>query len=170
MLLQLTIGSSILFAEFANNTSADGLREKLSNSSITLDISDYSKFEKVGELGFTLPRNDEDITTQYGDLILYLGKRFVIYYDVNHWSLTRLGKIMNITQDKLKSILGEGDVTVTLCLAENSSITTKCNESPVKPNSNNHKTTIIIVCTVVAVVVVVAIVVISIIIYKKRKN
>lgn len=37
--------------------------------------------EKVGSLGMTLPRNDRQITAAPGDLILYQGNSFVIYYD-----------------------------------------------------------------------------------------
>jgi hypothetical protein len=40
----------------------------------------------------------------------------VIYYDKNSWNFTKLGHIDNITQEELKAILGEGDVTVTLSL------------------------------------------------------
>jgi hypothetical protein len=49
-------------------------------------------------------------------LILYQGNAFVIYYDVNAWSFTRLGKINDLGQAELKEILGSGDVTVTLSL------------------------------------------------------
>ena len=76
----------------------------------------YPNFEKVGDLPESLPANDEHIDTDYGDLILYLGHRFVIYYDKNSWDFTKLGHIDNITQDELKDILGESDVTVTLSL------------------------------------------------------
>ena len=90
--------------------------ELLGQGDVTIDMSDFSNFEKVGELPTSLPRNDEQLDTDYGDLILYLGQRFVIYYDKNSWNFTKLGHIDNITQDELKSILGEGDVTVTLSL------------------------------------------------------
>lgn len=40
----------------------------------------------------------------------------VIYYDRNSYSLTRLGKIINVTQDELKNTLGKGNVTVVLSL------------------------------------------------------
>lgn len=63
-------------------------------------MHDYSNFEKVGPLGATLPTNDEQITTQAGDLILYQGSSFVIYYDTNSFSLTRLGKIDNVSQEE----------------------------------------------------------------------
>ena len=38
----------------------------------------------------------------------------VIYYDRNSYSLTRLGKIINVTQDELKNALGKGNVSVVL--------------------------------------------------------
>jgi hypothetical protein len=60
--------------------------------------------------------NDERITTEPGDLILYQGNAFVIYYAPDTWSFTRLGKINNVTRQELINILGEGNVTVTLSL------------------------------------------------------
>ena len=63
-----------------------------------------------------LPRNDQQIRTQAGDLILYQGDAFVIYYDTNSWNFTRLGKIDDVTGEELKEILGNGDVTVVLSL------------------------------------------------------
>jgi hypothetical protein len=72
--------------------------------------------EKVGDLGTSLPRNDEQITTEPGDLILYQGNALVIYYAPNSWNFTRLGKIDGITKDELTNILGSGNVTVTLSL------------------------------------------------------
>ena len=74
--------------------------------------------EKVGSLGQDLPVNDEQITTEAGDLILYQGNSLVIYYAPNTWNFTRLGKINGVSAEELQDILGEGDVTVTLSLAE----------------------------------------------------
>jgi len=65
-----------------------------------------------------LPRNDQQITTEAGDIILYQGNAFVIYYAPNSWNFTRLGKIDNITPEELRSILGDGDVTITLSLPQ----------------------------------------------------
>ena len=90
--------------------------ELLKQDDRTIDMSDYSNFEKVGELPESLPTNDEQIDSDFGDLILYLGHCFVIYYDKNSCNFTKLGHIDNITQEELKAILGEGDVTVTLTL------------------------------------------------------
>ena len=72
--------------------------------------------EKVGEIGSTLPRNDEQIKTEPGDVILYLGTRITIYYDTNSWNFTRLGKIQDATKEDLLETLGDGNVTVTFSL------------------------------------------------------
>ena len=41
-----------------------------------------------------------------------------IYYDVNSWSFTRLGKVQGLSQAELKEILGTGNATVTFSLSE----------------------------------------------------
>lgn len=81
-----------------------------------ISMHDYASMEKVGSLGTSLPTNDENITTEPGNLILYLGNQFVIYYGPNTWNFTRLGKINNINAAELKKILGNGNVTVELSL------------------------------------------------------
>ena len=116
--LIIEVNGHKLVATLADNSSADALKELLAEGPVTVDMHDFSNFEKVGELPQELPRNDEQIDTDYGDLILYLGKRFVIYYDQNSWDFTRLGHIDDITQDELKSILGDGDVTAVLSMGE----------------------------------------------------
>jgi len=114
--IKLFINNHELTATLNSNTSSTALLKELKKGTITINMSDYANMEKVGDLGVTLPRNDESITTSAGDLILYQGKSFVIYYDVNQWSLTRLGKIDNINEQELKNILGDGNVTVKLSL------------------------------------------------------
>ena len=74
-------------------------------------MHDYDSFEKVGPLPKSLPRNDTQITTRAGDIILYQGNQITIYYDVNSWNFTKLGKVEDVTQDELKQILGKGNVT-----------------------------------------------------------
>ncbi len=114
--MYITVNGRKLTADLADNSSAEALKELLKDDPLTIDMSDYSNFEKVGGLGAELPRNDEQITTEAGDLILYQGNQFVIYYDTNSWDFTRLGKIRDISQEELKELLGGGDVTVTLSL------------------------------------------------------
>ncbi len=114
--IKIKVGDRVLTATLDENSSAEALKELLSENDITINMSDYGNFEKVGSLGTSLPTNDKRITTEPGDLILYQGNSITIYYDKNTWSFTRLGKIDDITQSELKEILGEGDVTVTFSL------------------------------------------------------
>ena len=112
----IAVNGHTLTATLADNSSAQALVELLREAPITIEMQDYGNFEKVGGLGATLPRNDEQITTQAGDLILYQGNQITIYYDTNSWNFTRLGKIDDITQSELKEILGAESVTVTFSL------------------------------------------------------
>lgn len=116
MKINIRINERNLIATLNDNSSSKALIERLEEGELTIKMQDYSNFEKVGNLGFNLPRNDEQISTDYGDLILYQGSQFVIYYDKNNWNFTRLGKIDNISQDELKEILGDGNVIVTLSI------------------------------------------------------
>ncbi len=72
--------------------------------------------EKVGPIGTNLPRNDQQITTESGDIILYQGSTLAIYYALNFWNFTRLGKIDNVSAQELKNILGSGNVTIKLSM------------------------------------------------------
>mgnify|MGYP001098684945 CR=1 FL=1 len=114
--LTITVNGTALTATLADNSSAQALRELLAEGPLTIEMSDYGNFEKVGPLGTDLPRNDEQITTEAGDLILYQGNSFVMYYATNSWNFTRLGKINEVTADELREILGDDSVTVTLSL------------------------------------------------------
>ena len=115
--ITISVNGHTLTATLVDNTSAQALYNLLQEGPITIEMHDYGNFEKVGSLGTTLPGNDEQITTQAGDLILYQGNQLSIYYDTNSWSFTRLGKIDNITQSELKQILGTGSTAVTLSAA-----------------------------------------------------
>ena len=114
--MKLTIGGTVLTATLADNSSAKALEEKLQDGPITIQMEDYARMEKVGNLPFHLPTSDQPITTQAGDLILYLGGSFVIYYAPNTWRFTRLGHIDAVTAQELKKLLGRDTVTVTLSL------------------------------------------------------
>lgn len=116
MRLNIQAGEHLLTAMLAQNSSAEALVEMLSEGTVTIQMSDYANMEKVGSLPDSLPGNDEQISTEAGDLILYQGNSFVIYYDTNSWNLTRLGKINDMNQQELKEILGDGDITVELLL------------------------------------------------------
>lgn len=116
--MNIQVGDTLLTATLAENSSVDALKDALAEGPITIDMRDYGSMEKVGALGIDLPRNDEQITTEAGDIILYQGNAFVIYYAPNSWNFTRLGKVDDVTADELRAILGDGSVTVTLSLPQ----------------------------------------------------
>ena len=114
--MNLQIGEETLTVTLADNSSARALAELLKEGPLTLSLEDYAGMEKVGPLGTSLPQNNERMVTAPGDIILYQGSSFVIYYGTNSWSLTRLGHIDDADEDQLCELLGDGAVTVTLSL------------------------------------------------------
>ena len=114
----LTVAGQRLSVDWAENSSVDALRELLKKGDITLDMSDYGGFEKGAPLPETLPQNNEQMNADAGDVILYQGRQFVIYYDKNSWSLTPLGKITGMTKTELRSLLGAGNAAATLSLGK----------------------------------------------------
>ena len=118
MKMKLEIGEQVFTAALEENSSVDALKEWLADGPITLAMTDYGGMEKGADLGTVLPQNNEPMHTQPGDIILYQGKAFVIYYDTNSWSLTPIGKIENVDAEELRQALGTGDVTVTVSIEE----------------------------------------------------
>lgn len=114
--INVEINGKVLSATLTDNSSVKALLEKLKEGPLTIAMQDYGNMEKVGNLGFTLPKNDESITTEAGDIILYQGTSLVIYYEKNNWVLTRIGKLDDITQEELISLLGTQNVTIKLSL------------------------------------------------------
>ena len=114
----IEVNNKELVVKVENNSSSKALIEKLKQGNITINARDYSNFEKVGELGFSLPTNDTQITTKPGDVILYQGNNICLYYGTNSWNFTKLGEVTNVNQEELKNILGDGNVTMTLKLKE----------------------------------------------------
>ena len=111
--MDITINGKTLTATMEDNSSAEALLELLNSGELTLNMHDYGGMEKVGALDTTLPTNDQQITTQPGDIILYQGNQITIYYDTNSWSLTKLGHINNMSATELRDLLGNGNIVAT---------------------------------------------------------
>ena len=108
------INEDVLTIEPAENSSASAFTDLLRTGDVTVVMHDYGSFEKVGSIGASLPRNDEPITTEPGDVILYLGTEITIYYDVNQWNFTRLGKVRNVSREELRTILHAGGENISV--------------------------------------------------------
>ena len=118
--LYLTIGGVTKTATMVSNSSTEALVAQLQQGDITYEAHDYGDFEKVGDMGHSFPQNNEQITTQPGDLILYQGSSLCIYYDTNSWNFTRIGRLDNMTQADIKTWVNAGgdNVSVTLSVSE----------------------------------------------------
>ena len=113
MEVYIKVNDRVLSVELEENLATKELKEKIENGDIVVKTSEYGGFEKVGSLGFSLPREDKNITTSAGDIVLYQGNQISIFYESNSWSYTKLGKIKGVTAEDLKKILGSGDVSIT---------------------------------------------------------
>ena len=111
--LKLIIGDSEVSVQWEDNESVAALRELVADGPLTVAMSGYGGFEQVGALGTSLPRNDVQITTQAGDIVLYSGNNIVIFYGSNSWAYTRLGHI-ELSSSEMSELLSHGDVTVKL--------------------------------------------------------
>lgn len=114
MKMRISIGEKEFEATLNDNSSVDALLGLLSSGPISLEMSDYAGMEKCADIGTLLPENNVWMNTEPGDLVLYQGRTFVIYYGENSWSLTPLGKIDDVDPAELREALGRGDVLVTL--------------------------------------------------------
>lgn len=116
--MYISINGNKLEVTLIENSSVNALVEILKSGDITYTANDYGGFEKVGSLGYTLPKNNLQITAQAGDVILYSSNQIVLFYGSNSWSYTRLGKINGYSVLELCSLLGagEGSVQITISL------------------------------------------------------
>ena len=115
-MIKIKVNNNVLDVKLEENEATKSLVERLKNGDISVRANEYGGFEKVGELGFSLPRNDKNITTSAGDIVLYQGNQISLFYNSNSWSYTKLGKVKNVSSKELKNILGSGDVSLVLSL------------------------------------------------------
>ena len=120
--VQLKVGGNSMTATLTDNDATRELTKLLEQGDITIRMSDYGGFEKVGALPQSFPTSNTQITTEPGDIMLYQGNNMVIFYGSNSWSYTRLGKIDGATASNLRQFLGNGDVTLTLSLESSAGI------------------------------------------------
>ena len=114
--VKLIVNAATLKIKLYNNPSAEAFYEKLKNGNLRVVAVDNGGFEKVAKLDYSLPTNDETITASAGDVFLYQGNKIVVFYGKNDYSYTKLGKIESTNASYLKSILGNGEVTLEFSL------------------------------------------------------
>lgn len=115
--VEISCGENILEIQLADTVSARALAKRLFSGDITISMRAYGGFEMVGALGFSLERQDVNMITQTGDVVLYSGNQLVIFYDSNSWAYTKIGHICGATRQSLENFFGgeeEAEVTFSL--------------------------------------------------------
>ena len=116
--MYITIDGQTQSVTLVDNDATHELVAALQNAPITVTLND-NNFEIWGPLGRSLTTNNEQMTAQPGDIVLYNGSNICIFYSSNSWSYTRLGKIDNLSESELRTFLkaGQSNISVTLSLS-----------------------------------------------------
>lgn len=120
--VSLSVGERTATATLADNAACRELVALLERGPVSISMSDYGGFEKVGALPQSFTTANSQISTVPGDIMLYQGNQMVIFYGTNSWSYTRFGKIDNATAEYVRQFLGVGNITLTISLQSQSGI------------------------------------------------
>ena len=116
MKMNVQIGNYNFTATLESNTAVEELVEMMKEGAVTIEMDDYSGFEKVGPLGKRLTASNTQTTTHAADIVLYNRNNIVKYYGSKTWSYTRIGKIDDLTD--WEKALGSGSITAVFTVAE----------------------------------------------------
>ena len=114
--MNVQIGDTVFTATLEDNAAVREFIEMMREAPVSIDMSDYSGFEKVGPLGRNLTTENQQTTTSAGDIVLYSGNQIVMFYGSNSWNYTRIGKIDDLSG--WEDALGSGSITAVFTLAE----------------------------------------------------
>ncbi len=117
-MLQMKIGETKVSVNWEDNDSVAALKELCKDAPLTIQMSMYGGFEQVGPIGTRLPSNDAQTTTSAGDIVLYSSNQIVVFYGSNSWAYTRLGHITDQDAAGMASLLGNGNVTITISMED----------------------------------------------------
>ena len=112
-MMQMKINDTPVTVAWEDNESVSALKELAAND-LTIQMSMYGGFEQVGSIGQRLPSSDVQTSTSSGDIVLYSSNQLVVFYGSNSWAYTRLGHITDKTPEEMRTLLSNGDVTITL--------------------------------------------------------
>ena len=73
-------------------------------------VEELLVYAQNGTITVNTSRNDVQMTTEPGDIVLYSGNQLVVFFSSNTWNYTKLGHI-NLAAEKLAGLLG-GDSAV----------------------------------------------------------
>ncbi|WP_330370839.1 cyclophilin-like fold protein [Butyrivibrio proteoclasticus] len=106
--MKLSIDGKEMPVTWEDNDSVNELKEICP---LKVNMSMYGGFEQVGSIGQSISRDDKQITTEFGDIVLYSGNQIVVFYGSNSWAYTKLGHI-DLSEEELTQLLGNDDVVL----------------------------------------------------------
>ena len=109
MKMSVTIGDKSFTATLEDNAATREFVKMMEEAPVSINMNDYSGFEKVGSLGKSLTTDNRQITTKAGDIVLYSGNQIVMFYGSNSWSYTKIGTIDDLSG--WEEALGSGSIT-----------------------------------------------------------
>lgn len=114
--LTLSVDGTTLEVSWEDNETVRELMACAAEGSITVNTSLYGGFEQVGSLPRQFSRDDVQMTTAPGDIVLYSGDQLVLFFGSNSWSYTKLGHIDSLTTEELTGLLGGSSAEVEISL------------------------------------------------------
>ena len=108
--MRVQVGESTFTDTLEDNAAVDTLVETMENGPVTIQMSDYGGFEKVGALGTSLPTSNSQTTKQAGGHRALPGQ--------SDRPVLRFQRLEPYTpwKDRRPHRLGGGDVSVTFSL------------------------------------------------------
>ena len=85
----IKVNNKVLNIELEDNSATKELRERLKNGDVIVNAHEYGGFEKVGDLGFSLPREIEILQHHQG-ILFYIREIKYLYFIIR-----TLGVIQN---------------------------------------------------------------------------
>lgn len=105
--MNLEIDNQEINVSWLNNASVKAIEEI---KPLEISMHRYGGFEQVGSLGQSIVSNDERITTEPGDIVLYSSNQIVVFFGSNTWEYTKLGHI-NLNDGELDNLLNKETIS-----------------------------------------------------------
>lgn len=99
----------------SESTAAPGEDVATQEEAIVVNSTCYGGFEQVGSLPQDFARDDVQMITDPGDLVLYSGNQLVVFFGSNSWSYTKLGHI-HLSVEELAELLDRDAVVLEIKL------------------------------------------------------
>ena len=76
----MIVNGMALDVSWEDNETVEELLVYAQNGTITVNTTIYGGFEQVGSLPQSFSRNDVQMTTEPGDIVLYSGNQLVVFF------------------------------------------------------------------------------------------